>query len=233
MLNLLIFSLPISDIASCLMLCRHILTEILIALSSIKGWVTHSTCEIAYQIENCCFDCQSDLHAAPFCVSLHIRCWWLIFKWPHFSLSYEGMMMRPMPDVWTKLIRFEQGIRSTYKIYTDHIQAFLDRKFFTYMVDIIHFDQNLLVKKNSSVWNCPAYGHKITICVLLAIVLDLVHGNNILVSLIVISLENFVSIISEYENDKQVGENFIDCSKGKTEFQQKKVNISWFIIPNL
>ncbi len=45
-----------------------------------------------------------------------------------------------------------------------------------------------------------------------------------------ISLENFVSVISEYENDKQVGENFIDCSKGKTEFQQKKVNISWFII---
>ena len=40
----------------------------------------------------------------------------------------SGMMMRPMPDRWTKLIRFEQGIPSTYKIYTDHIQAFLDRK---------------------------------------------------------------------------------------------------------
>ena len=36
--------------------------------------------------------------------------------------------MRPMPDQWTKLIRFEQGIPSTYKIYTDHIQAFLDRE---------------------------------------------------------------------------------------------------------
>ena len=39
--------------------------------------------------------------------------------------------MRPMPDRWTKLIRFEQGIPSTYKIYTDHIQAFLDRKYST------------------------------------------------------------------------------------------------------
>ena len=28
---------------------------------------------------------------------------------------------------------------------------------------------------------------------------------------------------SEYENDKQVGENFIDCSKGKTEQQIEKV----------
>ena len=29
--------------------------------------------------------------------------------------------------------------------------------------------------------------------------------------------------LSEYENDKQVGENFIDCSKGKTEQQIEKV----------
>ncbi len=40
-----------------------------------------------------------------------------------------GMMMRPMPDQWTKLIRFEQGSRSSYKIFMDHIQAYLDRKY--------------------------------------------------------------------------------------------------------
>ena len=29
--------------------------------------------------------------------------------------------------------------------------------------------------------------------------------------------------LTEYENDKQVGENFIDCSKGKTEAQAESV----------
>jgi len=38
-----------------------------------------------------------------------------------------GMGFRPMPDVDSTLIRFEQGNPSSYKIYTDHIQAFLEQ----------------------------------------------------------------------------------------------------------
>ncbi|CAH1781968.1 unnamed protein product [Owenia fusiformis] len=38
-----------------------------------------------------------------------------------------GMGYRPMPDFETTLIRFEQGKPSSYKLYTDHIQAFLDQ----------------------------------------------------------------------------------------------------------
>jgi sodium/potassium-transporting ATPase subunit beta len=38
-----------------------------------------------------------------------------------------GMGFRPMPDVDSTLIRFEQGKPSSYKIYTDHIQAFLEQ----------------------------------------------------------------------------------------------------------
>ena len=38
-----------------------------------------------------------------------------------------GLGFRPMPDMETVLVRFEQGKPSTYKMYTDHIQAFLDQ----------------------------------------------------------------------------------------------------------
>jgi len=38
-----------------------------------------------------------------------------------------GMGFRPMPDIDSTLIRFEQGKASSYKIYTDHIQAFLQQ----------------------------------------------------------------------------------------------------------
>lgn len=38
-----------------------------------------------------------------------------------------GMGFRPMPDVDSTLIRFEQGKPSSYKMYTDHIQAFLEQ----------------------------------------------------------------------------------------------------------
>ncbi|KAK2147833.1 hypothetical protein LSH36_532g04037 [Paralvinella palmiformis] len=64
-----------------------------------------------------------------------------------------GLAFRPMPFFQTKLVRFIQGKPSTYKPYTDHIQAFL----------------------------------------------------------------------LEYENEKQVGENFIDCEKGKPPDQLQKV----------
>ena len=44
------------------------------------------------------------------------------------SSFLAGMGFRPMPDVDSTLIRFEQGKASSYKMYTDHIQAFLERK---------------------------------------------------------------------------------------------------------
>lgn len=64
-----------------------------------------------------------------------------------------GLAYRPVPDFETNLIRFIQGQPSTYKPYTDHIQAFLD----------------------------------------------------------------------QYENEKQVGENFIDCEKGRPPGEEGKV----------
>ena len=69
------------------------------------------TCDLREVQAECCASLARDL----VCFSICMVC-------------ISGMMMRPMPDRWTKLIRFEQGIPSTYKIYTDHIQAFLDRK---------------------------------------------------------------------------------------------------------
>ena len=35
-----------------------------------------------------------------------------------------------MPDIESNLVRFIQGKPETYKPFTDHVQAFLERKFF-------------------------------------------------------------------------------------------------------
>ena len=41
----------------------------------------------------------------------------------------------------------------------------------------------------------------------------------------------FIVLFSEYDNDKQVGENFMDCTNGRSILQYNKVcrfNIDWF-----
>ena len=40
-----------------------------------------------------------------------------------------GIGMRPLPQYDTTLIRFQQGKPSSYKPYTDHLQAFLLRMY--------------------------------------------------------------------------------------------------------
>lgn len=46
-----------------------------------------------------------------------------------FCLLFTGMGFRPMPDVTTTLVRFEQGKPESYKVFTDHIQSYLDREY--------------------------------------------------------------------------------------------------------
>ena len=41
------------------------------------------------------------------------------------------MGFRPMPDITSNLIRFEQGKEESYRIYADNIQAYLDRMYYS------------------------------------------------------------------------------------------------------
>ena len=76
-----------------------------------------------------------------FLISTHID------DFPWFTST--GMAFRPLPDIKTPLIRFEQGVRSTYKIYTDNIQAFIDRKYYedivTWSVSHVEYYWNIFI----------------------------------------------------------------------------------------
>lgn len=50
---------------------------------------------------------------------------------PQTPLQHNpGLSLRPQPDLKTTLVRFIQGDPSSYKVHLDHIQTFLERKFY-------------------------------------------------------------------------------------------------------
>lgn len=46
-----------------------------------------------------------------------------------FVASFAGMGFRPMPDVESTLVKFQQGEPKTYEKYINHIQDFIDGEY--------------------------------------------------------------------------------------------------------
>ena len=48
-----------------------------------------------------------------------------------FNVIFSGLAFRPIPNVMTTLIRFNKARPSTYSPYVDHIEGFLQCKFYS------------------------------------------------------------------------------------------------------